>query len=1116
MTVKATYNNDKIFFNEVSLNNLQYPIMPVGSTPLEQLLGLSSINSLYHVHWVLYAQNVFPSLRNEYLSRSLERIGFDNKFWRDNLIQRVNIGTGSTNSFNISVSQSAWPLDAQEDFLTRTGPVTIDTAGAPYAELISKGKAGECQNNYVHVHTGSGATVIASIRSLRPGALYARKHLLPSPKSVVSPSGMPIPETGSLTDPFGDGIEIFAGEAKWEADSQAGIVVKSGNTSTFQASASAPWFNSYGDFNADLKLVAKDYSIIPEFRISEHVEDYVKYGLLNPGKLDTFEIPGTNKNSSTASFYKDYSNSEFMDNFTTIRGETSLPPTEIRLVCNAAVRFIPYKGFYPAQRTLDLINQFSKSYGPGFVSTRGAGNVAQETTGRLRPLIQPLFAPGVLYNSIKSGIAVDFPVVTDKTKLAKDYFGATSATGNWMITSANTASTDTSGSEGYSGGKYWDYRVPFEALVTPTKYISNVRLYDLEPHPSASLDVTASLNDNTSDNIYPLMADNFFGQVATFFLKDKSYTKLQSEIVADDLRFETGSVYGARLKMYRSTTGPRTYQNESGSSGTNGAYSIYGGRSYVAFNKFGTGSFPLPQDPRQNPDFRETFTMYSRPTAFGPPVAGRLAQTLATASATISANVADGLNGFNWAFTPPYYNGEAWVDFIFRPEDGVSYDLERMLAETTTVLWRCDPGISASAGSVTSTQLLKSFDNAQLIYEGKNVNDNAMQLDASVNYLGVERVMRQRKDKFGNEIMSENETVGKRWIIQPKWETPMLNFNNLGIHPITNADSTLTLPTYGSASVPRGMWHQFGVIPDAPSKGVFLEMGDIPVNWLKNHYKVIDNSSVYNNHEPIVSGATVYQNMKSLTDVIGFGPTNTKKRLGELPEKISIKEGVVAIPYILDSVENPAAAPSSLRTERKKFINIPNERVLAAMENAYGSAAGDSLDASGESIRKLVQKMKRFVLPPQVDWLNNKDISPIAMYIFEFEYELDRDDLSYIWQNLAPRESKKMVMTSESIAHKLDNNELLSADNLNHSNLRWMVFKVKQRAEGGYSSLVAPQVGESTINGIFDFKDQTNGYDAKFNWPYDYFSFVELINMDTEVLYHNAGSGSAGGGGGMY
>ena len=1104
LTVKATHNNERIYFNEVSLDNLQYPTAKTNVTPFNQIIRLSRRNSDYSFNWIQYAENVFPSLRNEYLSRSLSRTGYDNKFWRDSDLSRVAVGANTVNSFNVFVSQSCWALDAQEDFLTRTGPVLLDT-GSPFVDLISGGKAGELQNNYVLAHTGAvGATLPG--RSLRPGALYARKQMLQSPRSVVSPSGIPIPETGSLAAPFaGAGIEIYAGEALWEADSQAGIVVKSGTGSTFQASASAPWFNSYTDFNADLKLIAKDYSIIPEFRISEHVEDYVKYGLFNRGKMDTFEIPGTDIDSSTGSFYKDYTNSEFMSAFSRVGKATGMPPTEIKLVCNAAIRLNPYKGFYPAQRTLDLITQFSKSYGEGFVSTRAGGDPEQANTGRLRPLMEPLFSPGILYNSIKSGIAVDFPVITDKTKLAKEYFGSSADKNIWMIYAANTGSFvgNRAETEGYYGGQYWDQRIPFEAMIDPKRYISNIKIIDMEPHPSASLNVTASWNGETSDNIYPLMAENFFGQVGAFFLKDNNYTKLQSEIITDDLEFSSGSVYGARLKIYRSTKGPRTYELESGSDGTNAAYGPYGAKTYLtASSTYGSGQYPLPQDPRQNPDFKETFTMYSRPTAFGPPVAGRLSQGFANTPAVISASVVDSINGFNWSFTPPYYNGEAWLDIVFWPQEGTKYTLEKIFSEVKTKYWRCDPGYVT--GSVAKdTALIFSYEApTQLPYEGVNVNNNAMQIDSSINCFGIERVTRQRKDKFGNEILEENEVVGKRWVIQPKWETPMLNFNNEGIRPITNASSTLTLPTYGSASVPRGMWHQFGVIPAEASKGVFLEIDNIPVTWLRNHYQVVNKNSIYNNQDSSSYGGSLYKNMKPLMTALKMKPRNSKKRLGELADKRIIKEAVVAVPYVLESAALTGSISGERAMTRKKFITIPQVRMRAAMKKSIGSAKGDSLNAAGRSIRELVQKMERYVLPPQFDFLNNEDVDPIAMYIFEFKYKLDRDDLSYIWQNLAPREYKKMRMESDEIAHSLNNSEMLSDKNImKNDNLRWMVFKVKQRAQVEHSDLIVPQFGEAAGKEIFDTKRKEEGYPIGFNWPYDYLSFIELIKMDAEVLY---------------
>ena len=82
--------------------------------------------------------------------------------------------------------------------------------------------------------------------------------------------------------------------------------------------------------------------------------------------------------------------------------------------------------------------------------------------------------------------------------------------------------------------------------------------------------------------------------------------------------------------------------------------------------------------------------------------------------------------------------------------------------------------------------------------------------------------------------------------------------------------------------------------------------------------------------------------------------------------------------------------------------------------------------------------------------LNNKEVDPIAMYVFEFKYEFDRDDLSYIWQNLAPRDSREIKLQQASVAHNLANNELINEKVLMNDNLRWMVFKAKQRAKNNY------------------------------------------------------------------
>jgi hypothetical protein len=71
---------------------------------------------------------------------------------------------------------------------------------------------------------------------------------------------------------------------------------------------------------------------------------------------------------------------------------------------------------------------------------------------------------------------------------------------------------------------------------------------------------------------------------------------------------------------------------------------------------------------------------------------------------------------------------------------------------------------------------------------------------------------------------------------------------------------------------------------------------------------------------------------------------------------------------------------------------------------------------------------------------------------------------------------------------------------MENENLRWMVFKVKQKSQTTYSDLITPQVGQST--GTQFSKDTTeSSYKIAYNWPYDYLSFVELIKIEAEVLY---------------
>ena len=179
-------------------------------------------------------------------------------------------------------------MDAPIGFLTRSSD-DVGFIGQSNNNLLRQSNsAGELQNEYTHAHPAA-APISAGTNSqnVTVAGLYSRKHMMGGPLTVVAPSGIDIPETGAITTPnslnysasFSEAVELYAGEALWEAGTQAGYIEKSGNLDLFVSHSSEPWFNNYDSFKKDLRVVTKDEAVIPEFRISEHVADYEKLGI---------------------------------------------------------------------------------------------------------------------------------------------------------------------------------------------------------------------------------------------------------------------------------------------------------------------------------------------------------------------------------------------------------------------------------------------------------------------------------------------------------------------------------------------------------------------------------------------------------------------------------------------------------------------------------------------------------------------------------------------------------------------------------------------------------------------------------------------------------------------
>lgn len=998
--VRDSFGNEINFFGNKELNN-RLSLKPKTDEDYEKIKkfylngGLDADDSPISTFELLkYKERIWPRDIYAYRKYTRQRPNYLNNFWRDARSDREISGN---DGFESDVTSSMWNMDAAPDWTTRTaGPLV----GFPNAD-----KAGILQNNYslyasIDIANANGTDIN---NNLRPAIYYTRLHGLSSSLSVVAPSGIEIPETGSF---LGDIGQIFQGTALWEAGIQSGR---------------NPFYASYDNFITDIRPKYKDYSIIPEYTVSRFVEDFYHSG--SNIDIDGFiHISGglvNNNNSSDTEFYKVFSTSDFLGHFAKIKkdheGFTS--PSMIKLTCKAVKKFIAHDSFYPQQRTVDIARQFYSSFSDyvsaSVVVTAGPkGTSATVVNSTKQNLLNPLFAPGVLYNSIKAGVACDYPMITGSLRVAKINVGGVEK-------------------EFGIGNQQFSFRVPFEALLNPQGNLTNIDLISNEPHPSGNLSASCVWNGG-GETLYNAMISNFCAETADFFLANGNFTYLQSLPQSDPNfgQFKLGYKYGMRIRMYR---------------------------SMETFNTTLTASNGYPYVPPQDIDNRETITMYSRPSAFGPACAAGNMPFLHQSGST---------SGLNYPFTPPYYHGQSWCDIIFEPNESRKFSLSEIINSSSYKYIR----VEQDALKVQYNS--EDRGDFPIGPQGTvHANSCAMQISASLIVDGVAdfkssinipaRTSGELRGRQGEPTFSRptDGTFRSAWTIQTRYETPILNFKNVSL--------TTSSANLHSAQTPRGMWHQYGA-PLEGDEGIYMDVVNIPPSW-----------------RVAKEGDSTEQalELKSLAEAIGF--SQNPVRLGNTRNRKTISEAIVAIPFIdIGGV--------------KKFFEIQRNTV----DQLVRSNMRSSLRSESPTVFDMIGKMRKYNFPPKFDFLRNTDITPFAMYIFEFYHTLSETDLTNIWQGLPPDIGLKHEEVEASISHPLLAKELLgggfSGNNTRTGErtpekIKWLVFKVKRKAKKNYYRKILSKQG---VQGVSDIPENVN-----YNWPYDFFSLVELAKVDAEFTF---------------
>ena len=842
-----------------------------------------------------------------------------------------------------------------------------------------------------------------------------------------------------------------------------------------ELSGKSPWFDSYEEYAKDIRCIAKNFTVLPEFRMSEHMPYYAdkdfrknndKFLSLDGAVItssavtesSTMKRTGAPRSGFNDNFFKEYSNTDFQKHFGELK-INSLSTSNITLKCSAVKKLLPYHGFYPMHRTLQLASLFSQSIAPyidGISWSVGAMKLGAEgpPSGALavQSLLQPYYAPGIMYNTIKSGIAVDW--------------GA--------MTGSNIASAISGGA--ISGNL--NYRVPFESIFDPlsnrglpmestewgtlsvTESAGKNKMFLLYPtyqyggnSSSVALDLWSGVARNpyvsignkprikarSSKNyfLYNRAVNNFFAEVPNFFLEEQKLVSIISK-QQGEISLIPGNRYFMDVVLKKNMRNFCMMQYGGLGDGVEEDPEQYGGINYMGGMPFG----PPLRDDTLNESVGDKF-------------AGNLPRGISFAP-----------------YAPSYYFGESIATLEYLAVEGDA-------AASGFSFQNFFNNVTMSFSSPQRDGQFALFTGSE--GGGAPASASAMQITSSINMFGLFREPETTFDATTGEpieVSTKLESGRNQWVISPKMETPVLNFANQPLKQSLGGE------IFGMFW--RGMWSGYGEFLESDNDGITLN--------IEETFKSEPSSSAPTNTRKL-TGSLLSEFYKGFeTDI-----DKTTRPIGRIASAKIISEAVIAIPFSLNSVRRSKTNATTVSIIEKNFFEI-KRKIFKKYQKEFvrsGKAEGDT------SIATMIERMNKYIIPPELDFITYEDINPFVMYIFEFNHKLSKQDLADIWQGVMPDISRVAELSNSDI----DNNEFshpTGQQEFFHGkeipcDIRWMVFKVKRKANKNYSDITADITDDPRFTGknVYSVYDKEVPY--SYNWPYDYFSLVELATIDTEI-----------------
>ena len=783
-----------------------------------------------------------------------------------------------------------------------------------------------------------------------------------------------------------------------------------------------PAYDSYEEYFKNIKGKSTSHSIIPEYTIQKNSS------ILLGNSSNDLSILG-NENFDQIRNLNIENN--FILDFNKFINKKS---NKIKIVLNGIKKLLPYNGFYPNQRIPQLVSLFSSSYFektfPGQITALDRLYYSKE----VQTLLQPLFAPGILNNTIKAGVAVDFPVIiTGSSANANNSSSFYSSYNRWNEDPSLGITNITN-------------RIPFEAILNPELLKQNLsssspsNLLYLDPLQYVFVTSSRYLPKldlkrfQKSQPLYRYAINNFLGEILNFFLKNNKVTQFISKPSNEWKEVKAGEKYYLRIKINKNNN---FSMFTTGSNNFIPIGSLFGPPSINNENYFSSSAY----SPYMPSYFRGGANLLLEYTA---------------------PSYGDNLN----AYKLDYYK-LATQQFI----DGTSEDSSLL---TTS---------SAESGSFAFNNrmsLLNSLNCFEFFQNQKTIFDS----------ISGKPIQTTLEDSF-------------RWAIQTKFESPLINYTNIIPDAASSEEQTLSdgkkpdIYLYNTSSNTSASYESKFTYNYSSINGIWNRLGEIPQDQNSIQISIDDDGFETN----------------SLLDVCGF--TKETKTIGSIAGSKVISEAVLMIPFVenINSLSSESKNKFYFSDIEQKFLLKTSEDIVnnilliknykdLTINEIKTIVEKNELIDKNNSVYKTIEKMLNYNVPNHLNWLLNKDIPPLLFIISEFNHILSKQDIANIWQGTLPEigtipEEQQIVFedlfSDQKSIFKNFENELFTEQ------FKLKVLKIKKRAIKDFSvTRRFIKYDESTGAAINDLPEWYS-----YNWPYDYFSLVELVNIQAGEVYES-------------